>query len=61
MAKPLPRPVYDPPLSPEDEAKLTALRADIDVAYDALMRGDVVDGDVVFAELYALYGKPPAE
>lgn len=63
MAKPQPRPSIDPgidpPLSPEDEAKLAALRADIDEAYDALMRGDVVDGNVVFAELYAKFGRPP--
>ncbi|WP_448204136.1 hypothetical protein [Azospirillum sp. sgz302134] len=61
MAKPQPRPDFDPPLSPEEEAKYAALKADIEVAYQELLAGNVIDGEEVFAELYALYGKPPED
>lgn len=56
MAKPQPRPVYDPPLSPEDEAKLAALRADIDEGIGELNAGKGLDGRTVMAELRARFG-----
>lgn len=58
MAKPNRIPDTDVPLTPEDEAKLAALRADIEVARLQVLSGDVVDGEEVFAELFSLYGKP---
>ncbi len=61
MAKPQSRPDVDPPLSPEEEATYAALKADIDVAYQQMLAGDLIDGEDVFAELHALYGQPPEE
>ena len=61
MAKPQPRTDFDPPLSPEEEATYAALKADIDVAYQQLLAGDLIDEEDVFAELHALYGQPPEE
>ncbi|WP_448188684.1 hypothetical protein [Azospirillum sp. sgz301742] len=60
MAKPN-RISEQPPLTLEDEAKLDALRADIEIAYQQVLAGDLVDGEEVFAELFSLYGKPPSE
>ena len=53
--------IPEPPLTPEEEAKLDALRAEIEVGYQQILAGDVLDGEEVFAELFRLYGKPPSE
>lgn len=60
MAKPHRIPDFDPPLTPEEEAKYAMLKADIEVAYQQMLAGDLIEGEEVFAELHALYGKPPS-
>ncbi|PWC53637.1 hypothetical protein [Azospirillum sp. TSO22-1] len=42
----------------DGETVMAKLRAHIEVAYQQVLTGDVVEGDEVFAELSALHGRP---
>jgi len=61
MAKPHPIPDFDPPLTPEEEAKLADLRRDVDEGIRELDAGLGLDGDAVFAELRARFRTAPDE
>ena len=56
MAKPQPRPDVDPPLSPEEQAKYAALKADIDEGIRELNAGKGLDGKAVLTEIRARFG-----
>jgi hypothetical protein len=51
-----PNRIPEPGLTPEDEAKLDALRAEIEVGARELEAGLGLDGEAVMAELQARFG-----